>query len=307
MRALMPLQSVVGLWQAYGQVQVPMERISDLLDQVPDRERRGTELPAPAGELRAEAVSYAYPGQGEPLLRNIAFRLPAGEALGVIGPSGSGKSTLARLLVGARAPAKGHVRLDGADVAKWDHVQLGPYLGYLPQDVEIFEGTLAQNVARFTDYSEAALWEAIDRAGLREMVDGLPDGVATRIGDEGVRLSGGQRQRVGLARALFGRPKVLVLDEPDASLDAAGQAALFEALRTLKAEGTTVVIIGHHLRLLRETDKILALRNGQMDYFGPAAKALKKLDPAHSQPAGGGEGGEGEAGTEAAPSSQAGS
>ena len=194
--------------------------------------------------------------------------------LALIGPSASGKSSLARLLVGVWPALSGKVRLDGADLDQWNKEELGPAIGYLPQDVELFEGTLAENIARFGEMDETKLQEAITLTGLTALVDQLPEGLATPIGEGGCFLSGGQRQRVGLARAVYGSPSLIVLDEPNASLDEAGEQALMHALKTLKARGATLIMITHRTNILSVTDKILILKEGRMHAFGPRDEVL---------------------------------
>jgi len=200
-----------------------------------------------------------------------------GRLTAVIGPSGSGKSTLARVLVGLWQPLAGSARLDGVDIGKWDKDELGPHLGYLPQDVELFEGTLAQNIARFGEIDIDQLSLAISRAGLTDVIAGHPDGINMQIGQDGHYLSGGQRQRVGLARAIYGNPQLIVLDEPNANLDEAGDAILMATLKQLKAEGCTIVVISHKKSLLKVSDYLLVLASGRPKLFGPTAKVIEKM------------------------------
>jgi ABC-type protease/lipase transport system fused ATPase/permease subunit len=213
--------------------------------------------------------------------RNLSFSIVAGESLGVMGPSASGKTTLARLLLGLWRPQAGVVRLDGADVSKWDRDALGEHIGYLPQDVELFAGTVGENIARLRETSNAAISESIIRAAqlahAHEMILQLPDGYDTQIGDGGAVLSGGQRQRIALARALFGSPRLVVLDEPDANLDLAGQAALLGALADLKSKGVTVIVVSHNPTLTTALDKLLLLKDGALDMFGPSAAVMARL------------------------------
>jgi ABC-type protease/lipase transport system fused ATPase/permease subunit len=223
-------------------------------------------------------LSYVAPGSQQPILRNLNFALAPGEALGLIGPTAAGKTTLARLMVGALQPTRGHVRLGGADIAVWDSNDRGRHVGYLPQDIDLFQGTVRDNIARLGSGDDAAIVEAAMLAGVHEMVLGLPQGYDTRIGGPGgLRLSGGQRQRIGLARAVFGNPRFVVLDEPNSNLDAVGEQALLSALNALKARGATVVLIAHRPNMVANMDRILVLRAGAVDLFGPRDEVLARL------------------------------
>ena len=214
------------------------------------------------------------------MLNGVTFALEAGEALGIIGPSAAGKSTLCKILVGTWQPTRGHARLDGADLFAWPPEQLGPYIGYLPQDVELFGGTVRDNIARLAPNPDpAAVAEAAMTAGVHEIILRLPKGYETEIGEGGSFLSGGQRQRIGLARALYGRPRLLVLDEPNASLDSEGEEGLVTALQSAKEWGATVVIVAHQPRILRPADKILLLRDGRVELFGPRDEVYARLRP----------------------------
>jgi len=213
-------------------------------------------------------------------LRGVQFGLPPGCVLGVVGPSASGKTSLARLLVGVWTPLAGKVRLDGADVHIWNKEELGPFLGYLPQGVELIEGTLAENIARFGELDMGRVEEATRLVGLHEFVMSLPQAYETPVGREGGVLSGGQRQRVALARALYGNPVLVVLDEPNSSLDEAGDAALSQAILTMKSRGTTFVVITHRTSVLSVTDRLLVLRDGAQQLYGPTAEVMQKLMPA---------------------------
>ena len=235
---------------------------------------RRLRLPTPVGRLELEQVVFTHDTGRPALIKGVSFALEAGESLGIIGASGSGKTTLARLLVGVWQPQTGAVRLDNANMVHWDRGELGPHLGYLPQDASLFAGTVAQNIARLGTVDADQVIDAARRAQAHDMIQRLPDGYDTRVGDGGTRLSGGQRQRIALARALYGRPNVVVLDEPDANLDAAGVSALKAALRTLKASGATVIVVGHRAGLMSQFDKIAVMNEGALIAFGPAAQVL---------------------------------
>ena len=275
-RALAPVESLVAGWRSLAEARAAWRRLGALLQANPAA-RPGTELPAPQGRLELEQVLFKPPGAERPTLRGISFHLEPGEALGLIGPSASGKSTLVRLAVGVWTPLAGTVRLDGADVAAWPRERLGPHLGYLPQDVELFGGTVAENIARLTEPDATEVIRAAQRAQVHELVLRLPNGYDTDIGECGQALSPGQRQRIGLARALYGRPRLVVLDEPNANLDHEGEVALLRTLQTLKAEGVTVVIVAHRPSLLRGVDKLLVLREGVMELYGPRAEIMARL------------------------------
>ena len=234
-------------------------------------------LPAPRGTLRIERATLRPPGSKQTVLSDVNFVLKAGHTLAVVGPSGSGKSSLARMIIGLWPPLAGTVRLDGVNITSWDKSQLGPHLGYLPQDVELFDGTLADNIARFGEIDVDKLADAIRLSGLCALVEQLPKGVDTDIGNGGATLSGGQRQRVGLARALYGSPQLLVLDEPNSSLDEAGDLALLGAVQEMKRRGSTVVVITHRTGLLSVADQMLVLAKGSPRLYGPRDQVLAKL------------------------------
>lgn len=281
-RMLAPLVQVVTQWRSVINVRDSYGRLNQLLMAVP-APAKAMPLPPPRGLLQAEGVVATAPGSTVPILRGVAFALNPGEVLAVVGPSASGKTTLARTLVGLWPSAGGKVRLDGADVYAWDKAELGPHLGYLPQDVELFDGTIGENIARFGAVEPAKVEAAARAVGLHEFILGLPQGYDSPVGREGAMLSGGQRQRVGLARAIYGDPVLVVLDEPNSSLDEAGDAALAAAVMALKSRGTTFVVMTHRTSILPVVDKMLVLRDGQVQAFGPRDEVLAALNKAAQQ------------------------
>lgn len=278
-RALSPVDAVIGQWRNLVHARGAYARLNELLQAHPEPEPR-TALPRPQGFVTVENLVAGPPGARTPVLKGIKLGAAAGMLVAVIGPSASGKSTLARALVGVWPPMSGTVRLDGADVSQWNKEELGPWLGYLPQDVELFEGTVAENIARFGPPDSARTVAAAQRAGVHDMILRLPQGYDTPIGEGGMALSGGQRQRIGLARAMYGDPALVVLDEPNANLDEAGDAALVGALRVMKEEKRTVFVITHRMNLLAETDAILILVNGAIQAYGPRDAIMETLRPA---------------------------
>ena len=281
-RMLAPLVQMVSQWRAVVNVRDAWRRLEQLLTQIPERPE-AMSLPAPRGVLSVEHVIAGAPGSNAPILRGIAFALQAGEVLAVVGPSASGKTTLARLLVGLWPTVSGKVRLDGADVVSWDKLELGPYLGYLPQGVELLEGTLAENIARFGEVDMDKVQAAARAVGLHEFILSLAQGYDSPVGRDGAMLSGGQRQRVALARALYDEPVFVVLDEPNSSLDEAGDAALAQAIAQMKARGTTFVVMTHRTSVLAVADKMLVLRDGAQHAFGPRDEVLAALNQAAAQ------------------------
>ncbi|WP_309605376.1 type I secretion system permease/ATPase [Phenylobacterium sp.] len=276
-RALQPIEKIVGSWDPLNNMVRAHGRLMALLSKA-EVAAPATALPRPAGKLQVEGVNYAPQGAPKLLLGNINFGIEPGETLGVIGPSGAGKSTLARLLVGIWRPLNGVVRLDGADVFTWDRADFGRHVGYLPQDTELFAGTIRDNIARFrTDVSDEEVVTAARLAGVHDLILRLPRGYETDVGDGGHTLSAGQRQRVGLARTMLGNPAFIVLDEPNASLDAEGEDALLRALDAMKANGATVVIISHKPSIFRAADKMLVLRDGRIELFGPREQVMARL------------------------------
>jgi ATP-binding cassette subfamily C exporter for protease/lipase len=283
-RMLQPLVVIVSQWRAAVSARDALKRLEMLLQAVPARPE-GMALPPPAGRLAAENLYVPPPGSQTPILKGLNFQIDPGEALAVIGPSASGKTTLARVLTGVWPSVGGKARLDGADIHGWPKSELGPHVGYLPQGVELFDGTIAENIARFGDVDMIKVEAAARAVGLHEFILSLPQGYETELGPEGARLSGGQRQRVGLARALYGDPVFVVLDEPNSSLDEAGDAALLSAIAQAKARGTTLVVITHRTALLKICDKILLLRDGTQQAFGPRDDVLAALAKANQEAA----------------------
>lgn len=281
-RVLAPLVQAVAQWQQVVNVRDAWARLSQLLAAVPPRSA-GMPLPKPRGIVQVEQLVAGAPGSNASILRGVSFQLAPGEVLAVVGPSASGKTTLARLLVGLWPAAVGKVRLDGADVYAWNKAELGPHIGYLPQGVELFDGTLAENIARFGSVDRDKVEAAARAVGLHDFIMALPRGYDSPVGQEGAMLSGGQRQRVGLARALYGEPVFVVLDEPNSSLDEEGDAALAQAIRTLKARGTTFVVMTHRTSVLAVSDRMMVLRDGQMQAFGPRDEVLAALQKAAQQ------------------------
>jgi ATP-binding cassette subfamily C exporter for protease/lipase len=275
-RLLAPLGQLVANWSAVVAARDSFERLEMLLSNFPPKPE-AMALPAPTGMITVEGLMAGAPGQQVPILRGVQFALSPGEALAVVGPSASGKTTLARLLVGLWPAISGKVRLDGVDVYTWEKTELGPYLGYLPQGVELLDGTLAENIARFGEVDMAQVEAAARLVGVHELIMSLPQGYNSPVGRDGAMLSGGQRQRVGLARALYGKPAFVVLDEPNSSLDQAGDDALAKAIATLKQLGTTFVVMTHRTSVLGVVDKILIMREGAQQAFGPREELMASL------------------------------
>jgi ATP-binding cassette subfamily C exporter for protease/lipase len=281
-KATGPIDQLIGVWKQWNGVKSSYQRLNELLSANPPR-FAGMDLPKPLGAISVEAVTAAPPGSPVAILKNVSFALAPGDVLGVIGPSGSGKSTLARLLVGVWPAAVGKVRLDGADIFQWNKDQLGPHIGYLPQDIELFAGTVAENIARFGDVDSEKVIAAAKRAGVHEMILHFPQGYDTRLGDAGAGLSGGQKQRLGLARCMYDDPSVLVLDEPNSNLDDVGEQALVVAINDLRQSGKTIVLITHRTSVLGATTKLLLLRDGMVHAFGPRDQVLTALNQATQQ------------------------
>ncbi|WP_443089522.1 type I secretion system permease/ATPase [Xenorhabdus sp. Sc-CR9] len=298
-RALSPIEQLIQAWKSLSAARLSWQRLSTLLEAQPER-RSGMSLPAPKGELRLEKVSAIPPRKTRVLqasqngvaqnpqyvLQDISIALNSGDVLGVIGPSASGKSTLARLLVGIWPAQEGVVRLDDADIYQWNKDELGAFIGYLPQDIELFGGTIAENIARFSDVDPEKVIEAAQKAGVHELVLNLEQGYDTLIGAGGMGLSGGQKQRIGLARALYGNPSLVVLDEPNSNLDDMGEKALSHAITQLREQGKTIIVVTHRPTLLSQTNKILLLVQGKMKLFGPSQQVMAALSQSQvsSQP-----------------------
>ncbi|MDP3384042.1 MAG: type I secretion system permease/ATPase [Phenylobacterium sp.] len=276
-RALQPIEKLVGAWDGIVNGGRAYDRLNKALETYKPAATTTT-LPRPLGQLSIEGVNFAPPGAERYVLQGLNFKIEPGEMLGIIGPSGAGKSTLARLLVGVWRPNIGHVRLDGADVFSWNRAEFGRHVGYLPQDTELFAGTLRDNIARFLpDITDDQVVAAATLADVHSLILRLPKAYETELTDGGYLLSAGQRQRVGLARALLGEPRLLVLDEPNASLDAEGEDALMRVIDTLKAKGTTIVVVSHKPTILRSADKMLVLRDGRMELFGPKDAVMARF------------------------------
>ncbi|WP_420473121.1 type I secretion system permease/ATPase [Noviherbaspirillum sp. ST9] len=281
-RALSPVEMLIGVWKQWSSTRSAYKRLTDLLAANPARQA-GMELPKPQGVVSVEGVTAAPPGSQVAVIKGLSFGIQPGDALGLIGPSGSGKSTLARLLVGIWPAAVGKVRLDGADIYHWNKDQLGPHIGYLPQDVELFGGTVNENIARFGEVDPEQVITAAKRAGVHEMILHLPQGYDTRLGDGGAGLSGGQKQRLGLARAMYGDPSLIVLDEPNSNLDDVGEQALVNAIADLRRRGKTIVLITHRMSVIGITNKLLLLRDGMAQMFGPTNEVLNAIAQANQQ------------------------
>jgi ATP-binding cassette subfamily C exporter for protease/lipase len=275
-RALAPVQQVIAVWKSFSSTRSAYERLNDLLNDNPVHIARMA-LPKPEGHLSVESVTATPPNAVTPVLKGLNFAIRSGDVLGVIGPSGSGKSTLARLMVGVWPAVIGKVRLDGADIHQWDKGELGPSIGYLPQDIELFSGTISENIARFGEINPEKVVQAAKRAGVHELILHFPKGYDTPLGVGGAGLSGGQKQRLGLARAMYGDPSLIVLDEPNSNLDDLGESALAHAVNDLRLRGKTIVLITHRASTISITNKLLLLRDGVMIRFGPTKQVLAML------------------------------
>jgi ATP-binding cassette subfamily C exporter for protease/lipase len=281
-RATAPVEQIIGIWKQWRSVVSSYHRLTTLLGNNPKREI-GMSLPAPLGKLQVDAVRGAPPGSQILVLKGVSLSLDPGDALGIIGPSGSGKSTLARLLVGVWPALSGSVRLDGVEVYQWNKEELGSSIGYLPQDIELFSGTISENIARFNEIDSERVVRAAKLAGVHDLILRMPEGYDTVIGDAGQGLSGGQKQRIGLARALYGDPTFIVLDEPNSNLDEVGESALAQAILDLRKSKKTVVVISHRHPVIRVTNKLLVLNDGTVSAFGPTVKVIEELSRARKE------------------------
>jgi PrtD family type I secretion system ABC transporter len=281
-RAFAPVENAVGSWKAFLEARDAYRRISELLSSQ-SFEGQALSLPAPIGKLSTERIVMGWAER--PVLKGITFELQAGESLGLVGPSGAGKSTLARLLTGVWKPYSGIVRLDGADISQWPRDELGKHIGYLPQDVELFPGTVAENIARMKSVDSEAVIEAAKMAGVHDLILGFVHGYQTEVGENGMNLSAGQRQRIGLARTLFQSPRLVILDEPNANLDHDGEIALTQSLSRMKEAKMTVVVISHRPSILSSVDKIMVLREGVIEKFGIRNEILALLNQSQTRQA----------------------
>lgn len=283
-RALQPIDSLVGTWKSFIAARSAFMRLEDLLAQHPERPV-GAIHPTPQGHMRIENLTATVPGREAPILKGLNADFPAGSVFAIIGPSGSGKTTLARALVGIWPNATGKVLIDDEPIQSWNRTELGPHLGYLPQDIELFDGTIAENIARFGAVDSERVIQAATRAGVHDMILHFPRGYDTTMGEAGNLLSGGQRQRIGLARAMYGDPSVIVLDEPNSNLDDAGEAALVKAVQDMKAQGKTVFLITHRTQIVGIADRILVLRDGTIQIYGTREEVFAAMRPkAEQQP-----------------------
>ncbi|MDX8511520.1 type I secretion system permease/ATPase [Mesorhizobium captivum] len=277
-RALAPIERSIGAWRSLVNARTARQNLIKLFAATASMQNAGVTLPRPQGRLKLENLHYYAPGTSQALLNAIGFGVEPGQTCGVIGSSGSGKTTLCRLIVGTMRPSLGHVRLDGAEVWNWPSDQLGQHIGYLPQQIELFPGTIAENISRLRDEVDSeAVIAAAQLAGIHEMILRLPNGYRTEVGPHGVKISRGQRQRIALARALFGDPPLIVLDEPNTGLDGEGEVALFNVLQQLKERGRTVILVSHQTNLLRTADHVVFLRDGSVAMFGPRDEVLGAL------------------------------
>jgi PrtD family type I secretion system ABC transporter len=288
-RALAPIDQVIATWRAFVGARQGYGRIRQLLAEAPSGQQQRFALPRPFKSLTVESLAVAAPQSNTPLVKRASFHVKAGQAVGIIGPSASGKTTLARALVGIWQPMGGRVMLDGTSIDQWSSADLGPAIGYLPQDVQLFDGTVAENIARFAaDATSEAVIAAARAAGIHAHITAFSDGYDTRIGHSGAHLSAGQRQRVGLARALYGDPFLVVMDEPNANLDNDGEMAVLDAINGVRERGGIAIVIAHRASALRAVDLILVMNNGMMNAFGPRDEVLSKttqLTPVKSAPA----------------------
>lgn len=284
-KALQPVEQIIGSWKIVAEGRLAWHRLAPMMEHMMAQQPQ-MDLPAPLGELTTSGLVYRPQGSDRTLLMGVSIKLEAGESLAIVGPSGAGKSTLVRLLIGLWAPTQGQVRLDGVDLSRWTREQIGPYIGYMPQDVELFAGTVADNIARMGPVDSMLVVEAAQLAGVHELVLGLPDGYDTQVDPNAALLSPGQRQRIALARALYGNPKLLVLDEPNANLDGAGEQALADTIRRLQGRAT-VIVVTHRQSLTQHVQKMLVIEGGRQVQFGRTEEVVAALRAAAQQPGGG--------------------
>lgn len=275
-RALAPISQLAATWKFFVEAKVAYNRLNGLLNEFPKQDQK-LPLPEPKGRIDIIGVITIPPLSKNPILKNISMTIFSGECIGIVGPSGSGKTSLAKTILGLWHPTSGEVRIDGAVVSQYNREELGKHIGYLPQDIELFEGTIAENIARFQKSTPEEIIEAAKLAEVHELILKLPDGYETKIGPGGANLSGGQRQRIALARALFRKPKIIILDEPNSNLDDEGENALLQALLKLKKE-STIIIISHKINILRITDKLAVLKDGILAMFGPTVEVFNALN-----------------------------
>ena len=283
-RALAPIDLMIGSWKGFVLARAQYARLNELLLQIPEDREKMT-LPEPEGKIQVEQAVIVPPGSKIPVIKGISLVIEAGDSVGIVGPSGAGKSTLVRALLGIWPAANGKVRLDGADVFTWDRMELGPFIGYLPQDIELFEGTISENIARFGEVDPDKVVAAAKTSDVHELILRLPQGYDTVIGVSGGNLSGGQRQRIGLARALYGQPKLIVLDEPNSNLDEVGEAALAKAILAIKQNNATIIVVTHRTNILNSLDKLLMLNEGQVVAYGERNEVLAQLQKQTQKPA----------------------
>ena len=275
-RTLAPIDMMIGSWKGFINARGQYRRLNTILIQIPEDSPK-MPLPAPVGLFHLESAEVTPPGATQPILKGISLAINIGDVIGVIGPSGCGKSTFARALLGIWPTSKGKIRLDGAEVSNWNRHELGPYIGYLPQDIELFEGSISQNIARFGDVNPDKIVAAAKMADVHNLILQFPNGYDTIIGANGGNLSGGQRQRIGLARALYGNPVIVVLDEPNSNLDEQGEYALGQAIQLLKQKKTTIIVITHRNNVLKNVDKLLILQDGLLSVYGPKDQVIAHL------------------------------
>jgi len=281
-RALAPLDLMINTWKGFNSARTSYGRLEALLNDFP-KDKEYMELPAPQGEIVLESVVVIPPASKQPSIKGISMKINKGDVVGIIGPSAAGKSSLARAILGLWPLVQGKVRLDKADIHQWDKELLGKYIGYLPQDIELFEGTISQNIARFHEIDSKKVVEAAQKAGVHEMILRLADGYDTKIGAGGATLSGGQRQRIGFARAIYDNPVLVLLDEPNSNLDDQGELALVQAINALKQNKTTIILITHRPNILQATNKLAVIKQGTLELYGDTKQVLAKLAEVNNQ------------------------